>query len=123
MKSTVIETADNHRESSFGAEGSRPLVNGLSVQPASEILKTRSTVLPTWVYPDWTQTLLPTLTHALFVSKDPFQDFKPSSPVFLVTFQKVFKLVYPNVPYDATSANVLIVEVCHELNRWYCQLN
>jgi hypothetical protein len=114
LKPTDIETAD---KASFEVEGSRLPVNGLSVQPASKTSKTKPPPLPIWVYPDWTQTLLPTLTHALFVSKNPFQDFKSSSPVFLATFQRVFKLVYPNVMYDANVANVLIAEVCHDLNQ------
>lgn len=54
---------------------------------------------------------LPTLTHALFTSKDPFEEFWPSSPAFLVTIQEIFRLVYPHIEYDITENDPIVDEV------------
>lgn len=104
---TDIEFADDQSKAPSKAEGSQLRVNDVSVQPASKILKTRRP-LPNWVYPDWTQTFLPTLTHALFISEDPFQEFKSSSPAFIVIVQQISRLVYPDAPDDIS---VLVEEV------------
>jgi hypothetical protein len=70
--------------------------------------------LPDWVHPKWGKTFLPTLTHALFTSKGPFEEFRPSSPAFVATIQEIFRLVYPHVVYDITESNPLVEEVSHE---------
>jgi len=70
-------------------------------------------VLPDWVHPKWAKKFLPTLTHALYVSKDPFEDFRSSSPTFTATFEMIFRIVYPNTKYDITQDDVLVEEVRH----------
>ena len=45
----------------------------------------------------WKRTFIPTLTHALYVSHEPFVDWSVESPAFLATVQKVFNLSFPNI--------------------------
>lgn len=88
-------------------------VSCAAIEPASQILETRKDrkALPDWVHPKWTKIFLPTLTHALLISKQPFQEFKPSSPIFVATVQKTLKLVYSSDTYNVTKVDVLAEEV------------
>lgn len=84
--------------------------------PASRILKAGKggSGLPNWVHPKWTKVFLPTLAYAQFISDQPFQAFKPSSPVFVATVQQIFKLVYS---HNITEAGVLVEEVSRKSKR------
>lgn len=77
---------------------SRFSVDNVVTDTVPEILKARKG-LPYWVHPKWTAVFLPTLTHALFISKRPFQEFKPSSPIFVATVQQILRLVYLHDAY------------------------
>jgi hypothetical protein len=67
--------------------------------------------LPDWVHPKWTKVFLPTLAHVLFISKRPFQDFKPSSPVFVATVRQTFRLVYSRAACNVKEGDILVEEV------------
>jgi hypothetical protein len=42
----------------------------------------------------WAKVFIPSLTHALYVSREPFKDFAADSPVFLTTVQTIFDKVF-----------------------------
>jgi hypothetical protein len=84
-------------------------VNNMATEPDPKILKAGKG-LPHWVHPKWTTIFLPTLSHALFISKRPFQEFKPSSPNFVATVQQILRLVYSHDTY-VTKEDVLVEEV------------
>jgi hypothetical protein len=90
--------------------GSQLSGNNMATESApAKILKT-GRGLPLWVHPKWKTIFLPTLSHALFISKQPFQEFKPSSPIFVATVQQILRLVYSRVTY-VTKDDVLVEEV------------
>jgi len=74
-------------------------VDNMVSEAVPNILKARKG-LPYWVHPKWTTVFLPTLSHALFISKRPFQEFKLSSPIFVATVQQISRLVYLHDAYD-----------------------
>lgn len=82
----------------------------MATTPASGVVKAGKggSGLPNWVHPKWTKVFLPTLAYAQFISNQPFQAFKPSSPVFVATIQQIFKLVYS---HNISEADVLVEEV------------
>ena len=86
---------------------------GGSQIPTTPIPGRRAKALPDWVHPKWTKEFLPTLTHALYISKDPFEQFRSSSPTFIATVEMIFRLVYRNAEYDITDGDVLVEEVSH----------
>lgn len=96
-------------------------VNNMATEPASNILKPGKG-LPAWVHPKWINIFLPTLTHALFISKQPFQDFRPSSPIFVTTIRRIFGLVYSHTTYDIDKDNILVAEVSRRSLLWPSQL-
>ena len=89
--------------------------------PTSRIL-TIGKRLPEWVHPKWTEIFLPTLAHALYISKRPFQEFKPSSPIFVATVQQIFGLVYSRVTCNVKEGDVLVEEVSRQSLLWPSQL-
>ena len=59
----------------------------------------------------WANVFIPTITHALYISRDPFLDFTSESPVFLATVQEVFDLSFPNVNFVLVANDPLVVTV------------
>jgi len=51
----------------------------------------------------WKEVFIPTITHALYVSREPFLHWASESPQFLVTVQRVFDVSFPNVQYVLSS--------------------
>ena len=49
--------------------------------------------------PHWTHTLLPTLSHVLYVTNSPFKDWTWGSDPFRKTIQVVFDVSFPNISY------------------------
>jgi len=94
--------------------------NNMVTKPISNIPKVEQNGkgLPSWVHPKWTNVFLPTLTHALFISKQPFRDFRPSSPIFVATIRQIFGLVYPSITYHIDKDNVLVGEVSPRSILW-----
>jgi len=90
--------------------GSQLSVNNMATEPAPTKVLKAAKGLPHWVHPKWTTAFLPTLSHALFISKRPFQEFKPSSPIFVATVQQILQLVYSHGTY-VTKDDVLVEEV------------
>jgi hypothetical protein len=98
--------------------------NNVATEPISNNSKVEKNGkgLPSWVHPKWTNVFLPTLTHALCISKQPLRDFRPSSPIFVATIRRIFGLVYPNNTYDIDKDNVLVGEVSRRSILWPSQL-
>jgi hypothetical protein len=65
--------------------------------------------------PRWAKVFIPTITHALYISREPFLDFASESPVFLATVQKIFTLSFPNVDMVLAAIDPLVatVQVLH----------
>jgi hypothetical protein len=59
----------------------------------------------------WKITFLSTLTHALYMSEKPFEDFKLNSSEFLKTMQTIFDLVFPHITYSLSSSDELVKKV------------
>ena len=78
------------------------------VQPA----KKQVPRVPDYLSANWAKKFIPSITHALFVSLGPFKDYKMSSPVFIVTLQEVFSVVYPDINHKITPSDVIAVTVC-----------
>jgi hypothetical protein len=61
--------------------------------------------------PRWANVFIPTITHALYISREPFLNFASESLVFLATVQKTFNLSFPNVDLVLTADDPLVVTV------------
>jgi hypothetical protein len=59
----------------------------------------------------WARVFMPTITHALYISRKPFVDFTLESPEFLVTVQKAFDLSFPNVDFELAPDDLIIKTV------------
>ena len=60
----------------------------------------------------WKCIFLPTLTHALYISCEPFVDWTIDSPAFLATVQNVFNLSFPNIDVALSAKDKLTDMVC-----------
>jgi hypothetical protein len=56
----------------------------------------------------WKITFLSTLTHALYISERPFEDFSVCSPELLATTQRIFDLVFPEVIYELSAGDTVV---------------
>ena len=70
--------------------------------------------VPDYLSGDWAKNFIPSITHTLFVSLEPFKDYKLSSPVFIATLQEVFSAVYPDINHKITSSDVIAIVVCNQ---------
>lgn len=55
----------------------------------------------------WRTEFLPTLYHPLYVSENPFKDFRKGSDKFLSTLQSIFNLVFPNIIYKVSHRDAI----------------
>ena len=60
----------------------------------------------------WKRIFLPTLTHALYISREPFKDWTIDSPAFLATVQNAFNLSFPNIDVVLSVKDKLTDTVC-----------
>ena len=60
----------------------------------------------------WKHVFLSTLTHALYISHEPFMDWTIDSPAFLATMQNVFNLSFPNIDVALSVNDKLTDMVC-----------
>ena len=60
----------------------------------------------------WKRVFLPTLTHALYISHKPFEDWTIDSPAFLATVQNVFNLSFPNIDIALSVKDKFTDTVC-----------
>ena len=60
----------------------------------------------------WKHTFIPTLTHALYISREPFVDWSIDSPAFLATVQKVSNLSFPNIDVNLSVNDKITNTVC-----------
>ena len=61
--------------------------------------------------PRWAITFIPTITHALYISQEPFLNFASESPKFLATVQEIFNLSFLNVDMVLAAGDPLVVTV------------
>ena len=61
--------------------------------------------------PRWTNVFLPSLAHALYVSRKPFKHFKTKAPEFLQVIQEIFNLSYPEIDLALRSKDELVQKV------------
>jgi hypothetical protein len=59
----------------------------------------------------WAKTFIPTITHAFYMTRDPFLDWSPESAIFLATVQCAFNLSFPNVVYTVSARDRVAVTV------------
>ena len=59
----------------------------------------------------WARVFLPTLTHALYISREPFKHFTVDSPKFLATVQHVFNRAFPDVSLNLSTNDKLTTTV------------
>jgi hypothetical protein len=86
------------------------------VQPAPpKKFKKQAPRVPNYLSGDWAKKFIPSVTHALLVSLEPFKDYKVSSPVFIATLQETFFSVYPDINHKITSSDVIAIVVCHQI--------
>ncbi|PPQ88864.1 hypothetical protein CVT25_009052 [Psilocybe cyanescens] len=55
----------------------------------------------------WKDLFIPSITHALYVSREPFPDWTTDSKTFLATVQKVFNVSFPNVTYTLSAGDAV----------------
>ncbi|KAF8167104.1 hypothetical protein B0H34DRAFT_791875 [Crassisporium funariophilum] len=63
----------------------------------------------------WVKIFLPSLMHALYVSPEPFKNFRPKADEFHDTIQTVFDLSFPNVEYEVKEDDTLKSEAYNRL--------
>ena len=61
--------------------------------------------------PRWTRVFLPTLTHALYISEKPFNDWARDSDIFLQTVQTTFDLSFTNISYQLSLRDSIVQAV------------
>jgi hypothetical protein len=61
--------------------------------------------------PLWAAAFIPSLLQALYVSVNPFADFKRESGTFLMVIQQVFDISFPHIQYTFRLDNKLVGEV------------
>ena len=60
----------------------------------------------------WKEVFIPKLTHALYISREPFLDWTSESLTLLVNVQEVFDLTFTNVDICLSSKDSVIATVC-----------
>ena len=60
----------------------------------------------------WKHIFLPMLTHALYISREPFMHWVIDSSAFLATVQNVFDLSFPNIAVTLSAKDKLTETVC-----------
>jgi hypothetical protein len=63
--------------------------------------------------PRWAKVFIPTITHAFYVTHEPFLDWTPESAAFLTTVQHVFDLSFPNVTFVLTDDDGIVDTVSY----------
>lgn len=61
--------------------------------------------------PQWSEIFLPSLSQALYVARNPFDDFKKDSPQFIKTVQDIFALSHPEIIYKFRAKDKFIAKV------------
>jgi hypothetical protein len=56
----------------------------------------------------WAKCFIPTITHALYISREPFRDWTSESPTFLATVQTVFNISFTNVTFLLSSGDPIV---------------
>jgi hypothetical protein len=62
--------------------------------------------------PEWKNRFLPTLTHALWVSPEPFKHYRQQASEFLAIIQEVFDISFPLVAFAVKDTDKIVIEVC-----------
>ena len=60
----------------------------------------------------WAKVFIPTITHELYTTREPFLDWTPESEIFIATVQRVFNLSFPNVTYTISAGDCIVLIVC-----------
>jgi hypothetical protein len=68
----------------------------------------------------WKHIFLPTLTHALYISRKPFMDWTINSSAFLAIVQNVFNLSFPNIDVALSMKDKLTDTVCQTESQLVC---
>jgi hypothetical protein len=66
--------------------------------------------------PRWAKVFIPTITHAFYVTHEPFLDWTPESAAFLTKVQCVFDLAFPNVTLVLTDDGAIVNTVSYLLH-------
>ncbi|KAF8235146.1 hypothetical protein L208DRAFT_1258301, partial [Tricholoma matsutake] len=56
----------------------------------------------------WARVFTPTITHALYISREPFLEWTSESPVFLATVQHIFNISFSNVTLVLSAKDPLL---------------
>jgi len=67
----------------------------------------------------WARIFLPTLTHALYISREPFKDFTLDSPEFLAIVQTFFNLAFPTINFALSSNDEVTLTVSQITSCYY----
>lgn len=59
----------------------------------------------------WARVFTPTITHALYISREPFLEWTSESPVFLATVQHIFNISFSNVTLVLSAKDPLLETV------------
>ena len=59
----------------------------------------------------WKEIFIPTLTHALYTSREPFLHWMSEAPAFLANVQEVFNLTFTNVDLSLSSKDLITTTV------------
>lgn len=60
----------------------------------------------------WARIFLPSLTHVLYTSREPFEHFRSDSPEFLATVQAAFNASFVNVDVTLSFNDTVTITVC-----------
>ena len=91
----------------------KPTARPTKSKPAAVTSETTEQMVDNLLYDyRWKRIFLPTLTHALYISREPFVDWKIDSPAFLATVQNVFDLSFPNIDVTLSARDKLTDAVC-----------
>jgi len=59
----------------------------------------------------WAKVFIPTITHALYISREPFLDWALDSCVFLAMLQHVFNISFSNITFTLPADDPIVATV------------
>lgn len=59
----------------------------------------------------WAKVFIPTIAHALYISREPFLEWALDSRVFLATLQHVFNISFSNITFTLRADDPIVVTV------------
>lgn len=116
-KNELVEVVESDDETPIKLEKKKSKVKNLKNPPKAKSTRAESATGAEFLRDArWPNVLIPTLTHALYNSREPFVHFTSESSTFLATVQNAFDLSFTNIDFALTSDDPLVTTAYKRLN-------